>query len=73
MTDLIIGTAITGVRALTPAEHGWPPPSFPVFALELDNGVVVYASQDATAETPGVLLGRNPQGQEFVIVSRKDD
>jgi hypothetical protein len=65
------GQRIKNVRHMTDAElaaEGWQRATHlrPV-VLELENGVKLFAAADAQHRSPGVLLGRAPDGSRVPI------
>jgi hypothetical protein len=61
---------IAGVRKLTKAEmklEGWDWGS--ATALVLDDGTLLYASQDGEGNGPGMIFGRKG-GQSFYVLDR---
>jgi hypothetical protein len=66
----LIGRKIVGVRKLTKAEmelEGWSWGS--ATALVLDDGTLLYASQDGEGNGPGMIFGRKG-GQGFRVLDR---
>jgi hypothetical protein len=70
MTDYgseIVGATIKKLRVLTPkemAEEGWDNDE-DVIAIELSNGIVLYASQDDEGNGPGAMFGHDKKGTTF--------
>lgn len=67
----LVGKRITAVRPMTRKElavEDWRPPRWKIcVAIELEGGVVLYASQDSEGNGPGMLFGR--EGEiTFVIL-----
>lgn len=66
----IIGQKIKAIRKLTDAEleeNGWDDDNFnPIYALELENGVVIYPSRDFEGNGGGALFGLDRE-KGFVI------
>ena len=82
MKDLsvdIVGHKVVEIRGLTRKEleaEGWEGyedqgnsyfGNSNLMALVLDNGTVLYASQDEEGNGPGELFGRDSQGNEFLV------
>jgi len=67
----IVGERITAVRPMTAEElarEAWTPAPFTQpLALELADGVVLYAACDPEGNGPGVLFGRTHDGQTFTL------
>jgi len=64
----IVGRAITAIRFLTPAEleaEGWDSRAA-VEAIELDGGIIIFASCDDEGNQPGAIFGRW-QGDAFYV------
>jgi hypothetical protein len=59
----VIGIKIINIRPMTKREldfEGWKKDStHSPFVIELENGVLLYPSQDDEANGPGTLFGRN--------------
>lgn len=59
----LIGIKIKTVRPMTKREHdfeGWDvDPHHRPYVIELENGVLLYPSQDIDGNGPGTLFGRN--------------
>lgn len=56
----IVGARIAKIRTMTREEmkiNGWSPSISPAFAIELDNGVVLYAASDYEGNEPGAIFG----------------
>lgn len=63
---MIKGRTIVEVRHMTQEEvetEGWERPAL---ALVLDDGTVIYPSQDDEGNGPGTLFGTTPTGQIYV-------
>ena len=64
------GRTVVGFRPMTEEEllgeawdllaHQLPPP-----VIELDNGTIIYPSQDAAGNGPGCLFGKDPDGRSI--------
>lgn len=68
----LVNARIVSLRPMTPAEmeaegwsirHGKAPT-----ALVLDNGAVLYASQDHEGNGPGAIFGREKTGAQFGLL-----
>lgn len=62
----IIGSKVVDVRHMTKKEakaEGWEKGGT---ALVLDNGIVLYASQDEEGNGPGALFG-SESGEQFMV------
>ncbi len=57
----LVGKKVTAVRSMTRKElqtEDWDPPHWKMcVAIELEGGVVLYASQDSEGNGPGTLFG----------------
>ena len=72
MSNNIVGRRITKVRLMTPVElerEGWPA-NEKVTVLELDNGMVLWASCDVEGNGPGMIYGAK-DGKLFVFLAKK--
>ena len=59
-TSQIVGQKIVWVRRMTEQEReweGWGDDPQPTFALELENGIVLYPSRDEEGNGGGALFG----------------
>lgn len=63
----LVGCRIVEVRPMTGAEIAYEGWSDGGTALVLDNGEVLYASQDPEGNGPGALFGRNKNGGGFQL------
>lgn len=68
----VVGRTITGVRLMTKAElekEGWSIGRYDdPLVIELDNGSLLYASQDDEGNGPGVIFGASKTGKHFRLV-----
>ena len=73
MSAEFVGKRIVDVRPMTPEElqlEGWDAPMFgtvPVFVL--DDGTLIYPSQDAEGNGPGELFGSAGDSQFMVMIN----
>lgn len=71
----VVGRTITRVRLMTKAEaekEGWTIGRYddPI-VIELDDGAVLYASQDDEGNGPGVMFGTSKTGTPFRLLVPK--
>ena len=72
MSAEFVGKSITEVRSMTSEElqaEGWDPPHFgsvPVFVL--DDGTLIYPSQDEEGNGPGQIFGSTTDGSHFMVM-----
>lgn len=67
MTKLLKGKIITEVRPMTITEReeeGWERGTF---VLVLNDGTVIYPSQDDEGNDSGALFGKMPKGETFYV------
>jgi len=71
----VVGRTITGVRKMTKAEadkEGWSIGRYDdPLVIELDNGAVLYPSQDDEGNGPGVMFGSSKTGTPFRLIAPK--
>jgi hypothetical protein len=71
MSKQVIGAKVVNVRVMTKAEmedQGWEATrSNEGYAMVLDNGVTLYASQDFEGNGPGVFFGKAKNGDFFAL------
>lgn len=70
ITDIIRGSRIKKVRPMTKKEaamEGWPEGEM---AIELDSGIVLYASSDEEGNGPGTFFGVTKEGDPFALCAR---
>lgn len=62
----VVGKKIIGIRRMTAKEkeaEGWDGEAS---VIVLDDGAVIFASQDEEGNGPGMLFGRNKDGSFYV-------
>jgi len=71
----LIGRTITGIREMTDEEkrrEGWDDWRYRTMAaIVLDNGAVLYASQDEEGNGPGVFFGADSEGESFMVTNQE--
>ena len=71
----IEGQKIVRMRPMTSSEirdAGWKGMSyFTPLALELENGVILFASQDEEGNGPGAMFATQPDGEQFTLFVTK--
>jgi len=68
--DDVCGHKIIKTRKMTKeelAQEGWLGSYPPGMVLELDNGIILYASRDEEGNGPGCMFGKGKVGGCFVL------
>ncbi len=76
MNDLkeLIGKKIAKIRPMTAKElddEGWERTHSATSAIELEDGTVIYPSQDDEGNGAGVLFGKDNKGKHFYVYDPK--
>jgi len=69
----LIGRKIVRIRPLSNADRkveGWEETHGATSVIELDDGTLIYPSQDDEGNGPGTLFGRGKSGDTFYVWSK---
>jgi len=72
----IIGRKIVDVIALSKSiveEEGWEDTPYPCIGLLLDDGNIIYPSQDSEGNGPGALFGKNVKEDISVFIMTSEE
>ncbi len=72
MSDNVLGHRIVELMPLPKKvlkSEGWDGNAPPI-AIKLDNGTILYPSQDGEGNGPGVIFGTDKKGESFGLFNR---
>jgi hypothetical protein len=70
---MFVGSTVSKVRYQTPEEqeaHGWHRPAV---VLELEDGGIIYASQDEEDNGPGTFFAVNKEGEDLYVFPEQEE
>ena len=71
----LIGRKIVCVRPITEQERedeGWDNDHSATSVIELDNGTLIYPSQDDEGNGAGTLFGKSKDGETFYVYTKDE-